>query len=75
MDLPVDRARQDQPAGEILDRCGAGRRTAADIRDRPAAHRDVAAFQHAVGEHDVAFQDEIEIRHGAKISQPPGRGK
>ena len=75
MDLPVDRARQDQAAGEVLDRLGAWRRTAAEARYRPAAYRNIAALDNAVRKHDVAFQDKIEIRHGANIYQPPGRGK
>ena len=69
MDLPVDRARQDQPAGKVLHRRCARRRAVADPRDLAVAHRDMAALDHALGEHDVANQDEIEIRHGARISQ------
>ena len=69
MDLPVDRARQDRPAGEVLDRGRARRRSVADRSDRAAADRHVAALDHAVGKHDVADQDEIEIGHGTTIFQ------
>ena len=69
MDLTVDRPRQISPPEKSSTVAAPGAFPAPMAAILAAAHRDMAALDHPVGQHDVADQDEIEIGHGATAFQ------
>lgn len=61
-DLAVDHAGEDHPARGVDVLRGFRRLAHAQRADHAVAHREEAAFEHTVGEHQVSAHDEVEHR-------------